>query len=76
MNYLKKIWIRILVSLLLGSILAEIIHIIKGFMPMQISNFIVISTAIFSFSVITLLLRLKRIKEQNLIKSKEDILDS
>jgi ABC-type transport system involved in cytochrome bd biosynthesis fused ATPase/permease subunit len=76
MKYLEKVWVRILISMLIGSFLAEIIHIKKGYMPVQISNFIVLSTTIIGFSLFTLILRLRKKKEDELQKSKEEILDA
>lgn len=76
MKRLKKVWVRIFVSLLIGSIVSEIIHIQKGYMPIRVSNFIVMSIAIFSFLVITIILRLRKKKEDDHLKSKEDILDA
>jgi hypothetical protein len=76
MKYLEKVWVRILISMLIGSFLSEIIHIKKGYMPVQISNFIVLSTTIIGFSLFTLILRLRKKKEDELQKSKEEILDA
>jgi hypothetical protein len=74
MKHLRKTWVRLFVCILFGAILAEIFHVI--FRSDKLSNFIVFSTTVFSFSMLTLILRVRRKKETTILQSREDILDA
>jgi hypothetical protein len=81
MKHLKKTWVRLFICILLGSLLAEIVHVRFG--TNELSNLIVLSTTVFSFSISTLIIRLttKRKKlrtkrQENVFQNKEDILDA
>jgi Mn2+/Fe2+ NRAMP family transporter len=81
MKHLKKTWVRLFICILLGSLLAEIVHLRFG--SDKLSNLIVFSTTVFSFSISTLVIRLttKRKKlrtkrKENTFQNKEDILDA
>jgi hypothetical protein len=62
MKYLEKIWIRILVSLFLGSIASEVIYITTGDpdSPRTNTSGIVLATGLVFFILITLCVKIYR----------------
>ena len=53
MKYIKKVWLRILISIFSGSILAELFHMKTGNSSNEVSNSIMIITAIIIFCLLT-----------------------
>jgi ABC-type Mn2+/Zn2+ transport system permease subunit len=55
MKHLKKIWVRVLISLLFGGVCSEINHIRTGSPSIETSNILVWMGAIITFVILSLI---------------------
>ena len=65
MNTLKKIWIRVLISFLLGGFLSELVYLATDINSPTLSNFIFFTTGIFSFIILTVIVSINSRKTKN-----------
>ncbi len=77
MKYIKKVWVRILLSLLMGGMLAEIVHIKLGDISQQTSTTIVWMGAGIAFGFLSLLVWIAKYRYYYFShkEKEEDILD-
>ncbi len=76
MKYIRKLWIRILLSLFLGAFLAELVHVKTGNSSPELSNIILWLGAIVSFSLLSFIVWLDKYRYYFFLKDSETKTDS
>lgn len=66
MKYLQRIWIRVLISFLLGGLFSELVHLATGINSPALSNFIFFTVGFFSFIILTVIVSIDSRKTKNL----------
>ncbi len=78
MKYIKKLWVRIIISLLMGGVLVELINVTLGTIPEQSSGLMVLIGAGLTFGFLSLIVWFDKYRYYyfpDKTKEEEDVLD-